>query len=481
MKRRARFVLTLASVFVLGHMQGSAQERRGELVGSLHYYASSYSGEFISDGFTGGATVNLAYGLSDRLWLEGRVGFGGYGWQTNSSLMAKYDEYYGANPTFGGIYPGSLSRIESTNASTLRLADILLGYSLTQGSDFTPFITAGVGMVNVQPRTASAGEMLPNFEKGMYPATAASIPVGVGIRFKASEHVAISFRGEYRMVFSGYLDDFAVSGIDDGLYGVSAGVSYSFNAPSATQSSGAYWCDLCKVKYDASTCAICAVEHCPICARARAQGAAVQSGPQADSQGTLAHGPTSSNDGAEVTPRSPEATPAEPAGASKPDDSAAADDRKPELQPESPKKVDNESAAPKAKRRLTAPGIRFNVNTEQIDFNDPSTRANLNEILEYLRESCEDLRVMIEGHASSEGPAARNQELSVLRAREVAKWLYSQGIPQERIQGAVGFGSSIPRVPEPTPAVARRMSKEQLEAIREQNRRIELEILEDCE
>ncbi len=479
MKRRERFVLTLASVFVLSHMQGFAQERRGELVGSLHYYASSYSGEFISDGFTGGATVNLAYGLSDRLWLEGRVGFGGYGWQTNSSLMAKYDEYYGANPAFGGTYPGTLSRIESNNASTLRLADILLGYALTRGS-FTPFITAGVGMVNVQPRTASAGEMLPNFEKGVYAATAASIPVGVGIRFSVSEHVAISFRGEYRMVFSGYLDDVAVRGIDDGLYAASAGVSYSFNAPSAVLSSGPYWCELCNVQYNASTCAICAVDNCPICARARAQGAMVPPGPQADAQGTLAQGPTSRNDGAEETPRSPEVTPAESAGADKPDDAPATDDAQP-TQPDSPSKKNDEPVAPKAKRRLTAPGIRFNVDTEQINFNDPSTRANLNEILEYLRESCEDLRVMIEGHASSEGPAARNQELSVMRAREVAKWLYSQGIPQERIQGAVGFGSSMPRVPEPSPAVARRMSKEQLEAIREQNRRIELEILEDCE
>jgi hypothetical protein len=38
----------------------------------------------------------------------------------------------------------------------------------------------------------------------------------------------------------------------------------------------------------------------------------------------------------------------------------------------------------------------------------------------------------------------------------------------------------MPKIAEPSPSVAKRMSKVQLEAIREQNRRIELEILEDC-
>jgi outer membrane protein OmpA-like peptidoglycan-associated protein len=132
------------------------------------------------------------------------------------------------------------------------------------------------------------------------------------------------------------------------------------------------------------------------------------------------------------------------------------------------------------RRRLTAPGIQFKADSEKINFDDPATRTNLNEILEFLRESCEELKVMIEGHASSEGPAIRNQQLSILRAREVAKWLFSQGVPAEKVQGAVGMGSSMPKIAEPSPSVAKRMSKEQLEAIREQNRRIELEILEDC-
>jgi hypothetical protein len=36
-------------------------------------------------------------------------------------------------------------------------------------------------------------------------------------------------------------------------------------------------------------------------------------------------------------------------------------------------------------------------------------------------------------------------------------------------------------VSDPLPSVARKMTKQQLEAIREQNRRIELSVLKDCE
>ena len=121
------------------------------------------------------------------------------------------------------------------------------------------------------------------------------------------------------------------------------------------------------------------------------------------------------------------------------------------------------------------------MNSDVIDFTDPTTRVRMDEMLDYLTQDCEDLEVLVEGHASVDGPAKRNQEISVMRARAVAKWLLENGVPAERIKGAIGYGSSMPRVPDPAPAVARKMTKQQLEAIRELNRRIELSVLKDCE
>lgn len=124
--------------------------------------------------------------------------------------------------------------------------------------------------------------------------------------------------------------------------------------------------------------------------------------------------------------------------------------------------------------------IRFKLNSDEFDFDQPETTRNLQELLSYLQESCDDLQVMVEGHASSEGPADRNRELSDLRARRVQAWLIEQGVPPSKIRGAVGYGSSLPRVKEPSPAAARRMNREQLESIRRLNRRIEIAVMRDC-
>lgn len=136
--------------------------------------------------------------------------------------------------------------------------------------------------------------------------------------------------------------------------------------------------------------------------------------------------------------------------------------------------------ANKPKKKF-AKDIRFKLNTDEFDFEQPETRENLNELLTFMRESCDQLQVMVEGHASGEGPADRNRDLSDLRARRVQAWLLEQGVPPTKIRGAIGYGSQQPRVREPSPAAAKRMSREQLESVRRLNRRIEMSILKDCE
>jgi OOP family OmpA-OmpF porin len=135
---------------------------------------------------------------------------------------------------------------------------------------------------------------------------------------------------------------------------------------------------------------------------------------------------------------------------------------------------------PAKKRTSFAKDIRFKVNTDEFDFDQPETAKNLNELLTYMQESCDELQVMVEGHASADGPAQRNKDLSDLRAQKVRQWLLEQGVPPNKVRGAVGYGSAMPRVKEPTPAQAKKMTKDQLEAIRRQNRRIEVAVLREC-
>lgn len=140
----------------------------------------------------------------------------------------------------------------------------------------------------------------------------------------------------------------------------------------------------------------------------------------------------------------------------------------PTPKPEEPKKEQPVKQA-KPKRNFS---IRFLRNSDQIDNTDLETQRSIKELREYLASECDKLRVTFEGHTSGEGNPNRNRALSEMRARAVKQLMITQGISPEKIQATIGIGSSMPIVPEPTKAEAKRMRKDELETVRRQNRRI---------
>jgi outer membrane protein OmpA-like peptidoglycan-associated protein len=72
----------------------------------------------------------------------------------------------------------------------------------------------------------------------------------------------------------------------------------------------------------------------------------------------------------------------------------------------------------------------------------PIAKDKLREVAAALLEQG-DSRIVVEGHTDSRGSAQRNQELSLLRAREVRGFLVSQGIPTSNIEAA-GLGEERP-------------------------------------
>lgn len=86
----------------------------------------------------------------------------------------------------------------------------------------------------------------------------------------------------------------------------------------------------------------------------------------------------------------------------------------------------------KTEKRRFDMDIRFKVNSDEFDFTQPQTAKNLENLKEYINQSCEDLRVVLEGHASGEGSAAHNKRLSELRARRIQRWLEEEGVQKNR-------------------------------------------------
>lgn len=121
-------------------------------------------------------------------------------------------------------------------------------------------------------------------------------------------------------------------------------------------------------------------------------------------------------------------------------------------------------------------GIYFRVNSDDFDLSRPETMNNLGKLLSYMRQ-CEEIGVVVEGHTSSEGNPRWNQQLSEKRARRVRDWLLANGISSDKILGTVGYGSQLPKIPEPVPGT---VPPSLLEQIRRQNRRITTMVQETC-
>ncbi|HEX6276925.1 MAG TPA: OmpA family protein [Polyangiaceae bacterium] len=107
----------------------------------------------------------------------------------------------------------------------------------------------------------------------------------------------------------------------------------------------------------------------------------------------------------------------------------------------------------------------------------PASFGLLEEISSTIKKNPHIKKIAIEGHASSEGGAAHNLKLSDDRAKAVMTHLVEKGGLKTEMFTAKGFGSSKPIVDD-TEKTNKGKPKEELETLREKNRRVEFNIIE---
>lgn len=136
--------------------------------------------------------------------------------------------------------------------------------------------------------------------------------------------------------------------------------------------------------------------------------------------------------------------------------------------------------SPKVGTKTDFPEILFIVGTANFNFEEPGTTEALAKLLAYVKQ-CDNLRVMIEGHTSSEGGNVINQPLSTHRAEAVRTWLIQQGVTPTKIFGTVGYASTRPNLKEPTGKALKAMSAKALDDLRGKNRRITVAVQHGCD
>jgi outer membrane protein OmpA-like peptidoglycan-associated protein len=124
-----------------------------------------------------------------------------------------------------------------------------------------------------------------------------------------------------------------------------------------------------------------------------------------------------------------------------------------------------------------APASRANLKENKIEIDEkvqfehdkatilPVSFGLLDEVTKVMKDNPQVKKVLVEGHASSEGDAARNTKLSDERANAVMKYLVDHGVEKARLS-AKGFGSSQPVADNAT------------EPGREKNRRVEFTVID---
>jgi OOP family OmpA-OmpF porin len=106
----------------------------------------------------------------------------------------------------------------------------------------------------------------------------------------------------------------------------------------------------------------------------------------------------------------------------------------------------------------------------QFEYNSALIKAEsnglLNDVAQVIKENPQIQSISVEGHASSEGEAQHNLELSSARAKSVAQFLEGVGIPKEKLKSR-GYGEEKP--------IADNDSDEG----RSKNRRVEFVVVQD--
>jgi outer membrane protein OmpA-like peptidoglycan-associated protein len=112
--------------------------------------------------------------------------------------------------------------------------------------------------------------------------------------------------------------------------------------------------------------------------------------------------------------------------------------------------------------------VKFKTGSAEIVKGDKDSDAVLEAVAAVLKAHPEIKKISIEGHTDNQGKADYNRKLSGQRAESVVKWLTAKGIEKSRLESK-GFGPDKP------------IDKNDNEAGRKNNRRVEFNILEQGE
>lgn len=171
--------------------------------------AVKYWGDFTDNQLWFGGDAFLRYNILSNVSVQATVGITQIRYKTDAAAIRSYPDYFGEGAKEGDLYPGTNTKIGDKNAVRVNTYEMYLTYNFFAHEKFVPYLFAGVGLMNFEPKSGDSGfnGPLPNNANNVYSKNQVIVPVGFGYEMYLSDNLVFNGRATLRFTGTDYLDD----------------------------------------------------------------------------------------------------------------------------------------------------------------------------------------------------------------------------------------------------------------------------------
>ena len=152
-------------------------------------------------------TFGLRYNFTEYFTLVGALGYSNLGYHVGDSVRLKYSaNFFG--PIGDPTYPGSSVAFTEDNSILISKFLLMAQVHLAPRSDWVPYLTGGIGVINFSARNDS-NQQLPENLTGAFDRSAIVIPLGGGTQYFFNDWLSGFVQGNFYINTTDYLDGYA--------------------------------------------------------------------------------------------------------------------------------------------------------------------------------------------------------------------------------------------------------------------------------
>ncbi|MEO5929910.1 MAG: OmpA family protein [Candidatus Kapaibacterium sp.] len=215
MKRHLRLFIMGAVLAVLGAFfsisPARAQSEAGRVAFGANFGLSKYWGSFTDNQFWQGGDIYLRWNIIPYLSFHAQFGISQLRYKISDDNLKNHPDYFGLPDA--NVYPGPPPNIARDEKAAIRVQTYsgIISYNITPHQALVPFIFAGVGYMNFEPKNLH-NVALPNNQIALYEKNVLIFPMGAGVEIYLNDDITFNAKGQFHITPTDYLDDYQDAG-----------------------------------------------------------------------------------------------------------------------------------------------------------------------------------------------------------------------------------------------------------------------------